>query len=70
MTVASAPALATPRPQSKPRQPTSLWSDARRRFSRNKLALEHPAPGDVERRQAIKALIGELEYVLAMLNQR
>jgi DNA-binding transcriptional MerR regulator len=38
--------------------------------ARNKLVLEHPAAGDVERRQAIKALISELEDVLAMLNQK
>src|SRR4051794_3850521 len=39
VSVASAPALATPRADKKPRQSTSLWRDARRRFSRNKLAL-------------------------------
>jgi len=39
VSVASAPALATPQASKKPRQPTSLWRDARRRFSRNKLAL-------------------------------
>ncbi len=38
--------------------------------ARNKLALEHPAPDDLERQQAIKALIAELEDVLTMLNQK
>ena len=37
--------------------------------ARNKLALEHPTPADVERQQAIKMLISELEDVLAMLNK-
>jgi len=37
--------------------------------ARNKLALEHPTPEDVERLHAIKALISELEDVLAMLNK-
>jgi DNA-binding transcriptional MerR regulator len=35
--------------------------------ARNKLALENPAPEDAERRQAIQALIHELEEVLEML---
>lgn len=35
--------------------------------ARNKLALENPVPQDVERRQAIQALIRELEEVLEML---
>src|SRR5687768_14183434 len=38
--------------------------------ARNKLALEHPTPDDVERQQAIKALIGELDDVLVMLNEK
>jgi DNA-binding transcriptional MerR regulator len=38
--------------------------------ARNKLVLEHPTPDDVERLQAIKALISELEDVLAMLNEK
>jgi len=37
--------------------------------ARNKLALEHPTPEDIERRQAIKALIGELEDTLASLTE-
>ena len=38
--------------------------------ARNKLALEHPAPESVERQHAIKTLVGELEDVLTMLNQK
>jgi len=38
--------------------------------ARNKLALEHPEPEDVERQQAIKALIGELEDTLSMLDEK
>jgi DNA-binding transcriptional MerR regulator len=38
--------------------------------ARNKLALENPAPEDVERQQAIKVLINELDDVLRMLNER
>ena len=38
--------------------------------ARNKLAFEHPAPEDIERQHAIKALIGELEDVLTMLNEK
>src|SRR6266576_1624482 len=37
--------------------------------ARNKLSLEHPTPEDIERRQAIKALIGELEDTLASLTE-
>ncbi len=39
MSVISAPAIVTARPRTKLRAPTSLWRDAMRRFSQNKLAL-------------------------------
>jgi ABC-type dipeptide/oligopeptide/nickel transport system permease subunit len=39
VSVASAPALSTPRAEVGGRKTSSLWRDARRRFSRNKLAL-------------------------------
>src|SRR3989337_390255 len=35
--------------------------------ARNKLALEHPAPENAERAQAIQSLIRELEDVLTLL---
>ncbi len=38
--------------------------------ARNKLGLEHPTSEDVQRLQAIKALIGELEDTLTMLNEK
>ena len=37
--------------------------------ARSKLALQHPAPEELERQQAIETLISELEDVLAMLDE-
>lgn len=37
--------------------------------ARNKLALDNPAPPDPDRRQAVKALIKELEDVLDFLDR-
>lgn len=38
--------------------------------ARNKLALDNPAPGDANRAKIIQELIGDLESVLRMLDER